>query len=181
MPKHYEQEKTSLFTRNIMSEKTEAIQDLAWPEGTCFGCGPANPDGLQLKSHLAENEGGLIATFTPQDTHDAGIPNVMCGGIAATLIDCHSAWTVYTLKNLDAGRPLNDLSLTQESRDAHTGANYVTGELTVRYQQPTPLDQPVLLQSWINGDIGKKTTVRCELGPEGEVTATGEAIIIRIE
>ena len=160
---------------------SDAVQDIAWPDGTCFGCGPANPDGLQLKSHLAENEDGLVATVIPRETYDAGIPNVMCGGIGATLIDCHATWTVYTLEHLASGSLLSDLELTPESEDAHTGANYVTGELTVRYQQPTPLDQPLYLKSGIDGDIDRKTEVKCELGPEGDVTATGNVTIIRLD
>jgi len=159
----------------------DAVQDLAWPDGTCFGCSPANSDGLQLKSFLSEDEDVLVATVSPHDTHDAGAPNIMYGGIAATLIDCHAVWTVYTSAHRSAGRPLEELKLTRDSRDAHTGANYVTGELTVRYQQPTPLDRPIHLRSWIDGDIDRKATVRCKLGPDGEVTATGDVIIIRAE
>lgn len=166
---------------NGTDQYDDAIQDLAWPEGTCFGCGPANPEGLQLKSHLTEEADGLVATVTPEDTHNAGIPTVMCGGIAATLIDCHATWTAYTLAHLAAGRSLSELELTQESYDAHTGANYVTGELTVRYQDPTPLDRPIYLRSWLNGDVGKKMTVRCELGPDGDVSVSGDIIIIRAE
>ena len=107
--------------------------------------------------------------------------HVMCGGVVATLIDCHAAWTVYTLAHRDTGRPFEELELDRDSRDAHTGANYVTGELTVRYCQPTPLDRPVRLQSWIEGNLERKTTVRCELGADGEVTVTSDVIIIKAE
>lgn len=42
----------------------------------CFGCGPANPKGLQLPSYEAET--GTIAEFTPWPEHDNG-PSGMPG------------------------------------------------------------------------------------------------------
>ena len=29
----------------------QSLQDQYYPNGTCFGCGPCNDDGLQLKSY----------------------------------------------------------------------------------------------------------------------------------
>lgn len=151
---------------------SESVQDRAWPDGNCFGCGPANPDGLQLKSYLAEDEERLVATFDPEPTHDAGM-GILCGGIAGTLIDCHSLWTAATLHRLSEG-----ISLDENLEDLDV--LWLTGEFSVRLKQPTPLDQPVHLSSRIKGDIGKKTTVHCELGTEDEITATGEAVIIQV-
>jgi hypothetical protein len=33
--------------------KPPALQDI-WAQGTCYGCGPANPHGLQIKSYWDE-------------------------------------------------------------------------------------------------------------------------------
>ncbi len=56
----------------------------------------------------------------------------------------------------------------------------VTGQLLVNYLKPTPLEVPVHLKAWVDGDVGRKTRVLCELGPEGDITATGEVIAVKI-
>ena len=44
---------------------TAALQDLFLPDDRCFGCGPANPDGLHLKAY--ERDGTYTAEWTPED------------------------------------------------------------------------------------------------------------------
>ncbi len=56
----------------------EALQDTYSPDNICFGCGPANPGGLQIKSYPEGDE--LVAEFTPQEHHQA-FPGVINGGI----------------------------------------------------------------------------------------------------
>jgi acyl-coenzyme A thioesterase PaaI-like protein len=140
------------------------------PQGTCFGCGPANPDGLHLKSRLAEGGDYLIAEFQPQDKFNAGLPNVMYGGIIACLMDCHSIWTAIAFCYLAEGRAVG----------AGEKIWYVTGELSVKYLKPTPLDQATQLRAWIEGEVGRKTRVVCELGVSDRVTAQGEALAVRV-
>lgn len=57
----------------------------------------------------------------------------------------------------------------------------MTERLNVDYQKPTPLNQPIHLRAWIKDDIARKTTVRSELGPKGNTTATGEVVAIRVD
>ena len=38
----------------------QALQDRFAPQSRCFGCGPANPQGLQIKSHVAEDGQTLV-------------------------------------------------------------------------------------------------------------------------
>jgi hypothetical protein len=71
----------------------QAIQDIAFKDGTCFGCGPVNPHGLRIKSFWSDDGKFVIATFQPRPELNAGIPNVLYGGTVASLIDCHSNWT----------------------------------------------------------------------------------------
>ena len=40
-----------------------SIQELLYPGVPCFGCGPANAKGLQLRSYLVD--GVVTARFTP--------------------------------------------------------------------------------------------------------------------
>jgi acyl-coenzyme A thioesterase PaaI-like protein len=159
--------------RNVM-ERVEtvglALQD-TWEHGTCFGCGPANPVGLQLKSYWAEDENVVVATYYPKPEHNSGIENVMYGGLIASLIDCHSMWTAIATIYREAGRSFRE--------EPHIW--YVTGELNVRYLKPTPLDQPIILKAWVEKSEGRKAQVRCELGIEGKITAEASVIAIRVE
>jgi hypothetical protein len=65
----------------------------AWPLNTCYGCGPENRDGLQIKSRWSDDRTSVIAEFKADAKYNAGIPDVMYGGTVASLIDCHSIWT----------------------------------------------------------------------------------------
>lgn len=148
----------------------KAVQDI-WPEATCYGCGPANPDGLQIKSYFSEDGNYLIATFQPENKFNAGFPNVMYGGLVASLIDCHSIWTAiafaYKAENRDLG--------------SFPAISYVTGQLTVKYLKPTPLDRPVHLKAHVEGEIRRKTRILCEVSAGDTITATGDVIGVRIE
>lgn len=143
----------------------------SWPNLTCFGCGPANEDGLQIESYLGPDRETLVASVGPHPTYTSGAPNVAWGGYVASLVDCHSVWTAITFAHEDEDRPLGS--------DPHV--EYVTGQLSVEYHAPTPLDEPLHLRAWVEGEVGRKTTVRSEVGPEGETTATGEMVAVRVD
>jgi hypothetical protein len=145
------------------------VQDI-WANATCYGCGPSNPDGLQIKSYLSEDGRFLLADFQPQAKYNAGFPNVMYGGLVASLIDCHSIWTAITFSYLAEDRPLG----------SDPAISFVTGQLQVKYLKPTPLDQPILLKAWVEGKVGRKTRILSQLGPQGQVTAEGEVLAVRI-
>lgn len=146
----------------------EAVQDAAWPDGTCYGCGPANSDGLQLKSYLSEDGDQLVASFDPDERYISGAPNVAYGGLIASLIDCQSMWTAITFAHIEEERSFTDGLIL-----------YVTAELNVEYRDPTPLDQLIELRSYVDGDVGRKARVTCELGPSDETTAVGDVIAVR--
>ena len=65
-----------------MSEKS--VQERYAPNNACFGCGVANPKGLQIRSF--EHEGGLKTLWSPQPHHQA-FEGVMNGGIIGALLD----------------------------------------------------------------------------------------------
>ena len=145
------------------------MQD-SWPELTCFGCGPANPSGIQLKSHLAEGGESLVAVVDPDPRFTSGAQNVAYGGYLASLVDCHSIWTAIASAYRAEGRPLGSAPRIA----------YVTAELDVRYLRPTPTDRPIHLRAWVEGEVGRKTRVRCELGSGGEVSASAEVLAVRV-
>jgi acyl-coenzyme A thioesterase PaaI-like protein len=148
----------------------DALQD-AWSSATCYGCGPANEHGLRIKSYWNSDESAVIATFHPQPYHNAGFPNVMYGGLVASLIDCHSIWTAIAYTYRAEGRPHGDLP----------AVSYVTGKLEVNYHKPTPLDQPILLSATVEKLEGRKAVVHCTLGYGDVITAVANVLAIRIQ
>jgi hypothetical protein len=66
-----------------------SFQDAHFPDWTCFGCGPASVNGLQLKSFPGP-DGTMVAEFVPTPMHQAA-EGIVFGGIVGTLLDCHAA------------------------------------------------------------------------------------------
>ena len=78
-----------------------ALQDLV-PNNGCWGCGPAHPRGLHVKSYVEGEE--TVCRFQPTPDHSAGPPHVVNGGIIAAVIDCHSIFTALADAYRAAGR-----------------------------------------------------------------------------
>ncbi len=148
-----------------------SLQDLCTPNGKCYGCGPANPDGLQIKSYWSEDGQFVVCTVDPVAKYTSGFKNAMYGGLIASLIDCHSNWTAMAFGYKAEGRTAGTLPLIAS----------VTGSLSIKYLKPTPMDQPIYLKAWVEGEVGRKTRVLCELGPAGQVSATGDSVFVRID
>jgi hypothetical protein len=148
-----------------------ALQDI-WPAGTCFGCGPANPHGLHLKSYWSEDGKEVICTFHPKPEYNAGLPNVMYGGMIACICDCHSVWTGMAEMYRHEGR-------------AHGSAptlTCVTGSLQVTYIAPTPLDQPIVLRAHVEeiSTSGRKAKIYCAVYAGDKQTAEAHVVAVRI-
>jgi len=150
-----------------MSRK--AIQD-EWPEwsSACWGCGRNNDNGLQLKSFWDGDE--TVAHWEPKPYHLA-FPGVLCGGIIATLIDCHATntanATAYKLKGRDIGsRPQK---------------GYVTGSLYIKYLKPTPVNNSVTLRAKVKEVKGRKITVICSLYSKDVECVKGEVVAIQVQ
>ncbi len=129
---------------------------------TCFGCGPANPRGLRLKSHLREGE--VTATFVPWPEHDNGL-GFLNGGIIATLLDCHSAACV-----------MHEASVQGWEPPAGALLPFVTAGIDVRYLRPSPLDNPVELRAVVVTSSEAEITCDVELRYEDKTRATGHAL-----
>jgi acyl-coenzyme A thioesterase PaaI-like protein len=139
-----------------------SIQDTYVPDLTCFGCGPANDRGLRLKSFPSGN--GAVATFVPWPEHDNGL-GYLNGGIAATVLDCHSAAAV----------------MVESARRGWTVAGgpplqYVTAGLDVRYLRPTPLREPLELRAQVVEAAETQMTVEVEIVWDGKPRAAASAL-----
>ncbi len=152
----------------VYDKNTQALQD-AWPDATCYGCGPANPAGLRIKSYWSSDGSEVVCVFQPEPKYNAGFPNVMYGGLVASLIDCHSIWTAIAATYRSEGR----------EHGSPPAISYVTGSLNVRYLQPTPLDQPVVLRARVTELHPRKAMVACDLYSGGAKTAEGQVMAVR--
>ena len=114
------------------------LQDRLNPEAEirhCYGCGADNKKGLQLKSFFERNEG--IGTWQPEE-HYCSYPGFLNGGVATTLIDCHSAWTALPAECHERGI------------DMEQGAGLPTGwtrALKIEFLKPARLDTEVVLRA----------------------------------
>ncbi len=142
-----------------MKDGERSIQARFSPTGRCFGCGPANPQGLRIESYPSGDTAvdPVVCDWTPLAHHEA-FPNVLNGGIVGTLLDCHSNWTAAWFLMRRDGLP--DTPCT------------VTMEFHVRLRRPTPMDGPLHLEALVTADDGPKVTVEATLSAAGKVTAT---------
>jgi acyl-coenzyme A thioesterase PaaI-like protein len=121
-----------------------------------------------LKSYWQGEE--TVATWHPKPYHLA-FPGALCGGVIATLIDCHATNTANAAAHKAKGLDL----------DVEPDKGYVTGSLFVKYLQPTPVDKPVMLRARVKEMKGRKITVTCSLYSEGEECAKGEVVASQID
>jgi acyl-coenzyme A thioesterase PaaI-like protein len=145
-----------------------ALQD-AWPGATCYGCGPANPVGLRIKSHWSADGSEVVCVFRPRPEYNAGFPNVMYGGLVASLIDCHSIWTAIAHTYRAEGRLHGSLP----------AISYVTGNLNVKFIQPTPLDRKLVLRARVTELHPRKALVSCGTYSGEILTAEGTVLAVR--
>ncbi len=146
-----------------------AFQDHLLPFGkSCFGCGQQNDHGLRIRSHWEGEEG--VCHWTPQAWHMAG-EGILCGGVIATLIDCHSACTATAAAYRAEGREIGSLPRLV----------YVTASLRVDYLRPTPLNGELELRARVKEIAGRRITIACSLSAAGTQTARSEAVFVRVE
>lgn len=144
-----------------------AIQDKI-RNNHCYGCGADNPLGMQIKSHWDGEES--TCTYMPRPEQSAGPLQFLYGGTIASLIDCHSVGTAIANYYEREGREVGS--------DPEIWC--VTGRLTVNYVKPTPIDKPVELRAVILECTDKKTILETTLSSDGEITAEGEVIAVRV-
>ena len=143
---------------------SEAVQDLYAPSSICFGCGPANTDGLRIKSF--RNNEGLQMAFQPQKYHQA-FPGVINGGIIGALLDCHGNWTaaIAIMDRLGLEQPLCT----------------VTAQYEVKLRRPTPFGPTLEVRSRILVLENDRAEVIIELQANGETCATGRGLFVAVK
>jgi acyl-coenzyme A thioesterase PaaI-like protein len=139
-----------------------SIQQRLYPGLPCFGCGPANTKGLQLRSFAVGDT--VRASFLPWPEHDNGL-GFLNGGVIATVLDCHSAAAVM-------------LTADQQGWVALSGAAlpFVTAGLDVRFLRPSPLAQEVELLASVTEAAESQIVCDVELACEGKTRAAATAV-----
>lgn len=147
--------------------RDQSLQDFHAPTNSCFGCGPSNPRGLQIKSYpkAAGSDSEVVADWLPEPHHEA-FGGVLNGGIIGTLLDCHSNWTAIW-------------HLMQRDDRTDTPCT-VTAEFHVRLLRPTPTDGSVHLSARAVESSGPKVTIEAELEAGGKITATCRGIFVEV-
>ena len=142
----------------------KSLQESYDPQGICFGCGPANEKGLQIRSFV--EDGFVVLRYRPAPQHLA-FKGAINGGIIGTLFDCHCNWTAaYFLmqsKGMDRPPPT------------------VTAEFRVKLELVTPADTDLVFRARPPRIEGNRAEVEAELVAGGKVTATCSGIFIAVK
>lgn len=141
--------------RKILNPFAKAFGD----DYQCFGCSPHNSIGLQVD--VWQEDDSVICQWTPKKRYE-GYPNLLHGGIQATLLDEIASWVVYAI----------------------VGTAGVTSDMNIRYRKPVQVTEggiklvaKVLEQSHrivsvdaklytAAGEVGSEATVRYFVFPE---------------
>lgn len=125
-------------------------------DGRCFGCGAANPDGLQMKFEPSE---GVSACEFEVPARYQSWEGVVHGGMVALMLDEAVGWAAW-----------------------HAGHPGVTGKLEVRYRLPLKIGERVR----VSGRVleVRRTLVRCsseiERVADGKRVAEATATIMAV-
>lgn len=141
-----------------------SVQDQYAPNSICFGCGPANENGLKIKSYRINN--GLEMEFEPEEKHQA-FPGVINGGIIGSLIDCHGNWTAAIA--------------IMEKNELESPLCTVTAQYEVKLKRPTPLGHTLKLKSRILGVQDDRAEIVIELKADGKTCATGRGLFVAVK
>ncbi len=142
-----------------------SIQETYAPHNACFGCGPANAQGLRIRSFVNGAGDALVAEWRPSPHHEA-FPGVLNGGICGALLDCHSNWAAAWHLMRAAG--------------ASSPPCTVTADFAIVLRRPTPTDVPVFLHAQVVESAGDKAIVSATLTAEGKITATCRGTFVAV-
>jgi len=125
-------------------------------QNRCFGCGEANPHGLQLEFLLAE-DGTVVCPVSIPDRFE-GHPGFLHGGVIATLLD-------------------ETMSKAVRAR----GLTAMTRHLEVDYRRPVPSCTPIRMEGRIVRDEGRKHFIEATIfGSDSTALAHGKGVFIEV-
>jgi len=144
-------------------ERSGSLQERYAAQSICFGCGPANDQGLHIRSFPERDE--CVSDWTP-DAHHQAFPGMLNGGIIGTLMDCHSNWAAAH-------------HLMQKAAADHPPTT-VTADFHVRLLKPTPSGGPVHLRARVAESTEDRATIETTLSSGDVVTATCRGTFVAV-
>lgn len=135
----------------------------------CYGCGPANASGLQIRSYVEGDE--VVMRYTLDPAMTGGVPDHAWGGILAAILDCHAAGAACAFKYHAEGGLIGDGGALPR---------FVTGTFTVVYRAPTPVGVELVARARPLAIADRKVTIAVELSANDVVCVTGEMIAIQL-
>jgi len=142
----------------------KSLQEKYAPNNACWGCGPANTEGLRIRSFPKNGE--VVAEWKPQKKYEA-FPGVLNGGVIGTLLDCHCNWTAAYHLMKQAG--LDHPPCT------------VTADYAIKLIRPTPTDQPIELRARVIESKEDRAIVEGELIAHEKVCATCQGTFVAVK
>jgi len=144
--------------------KEQSLQEKYAAQSTCWGCGPANPDGLHIRSFPQNGE--VLAEWKPQKKYEA-FDGALNGGIVGTLLDCHCNWTAayHLMKRSKADRP----------------PCTVTAEYRVRFLRPASTADSVFLSAKVIDLKADRATIEGTLSAGGKICATCRGTFVSVK
>ncbi len=148
----------------MASPTSPCVQETFAPENACFGCGPANPKGLRIRSVLEGDR--LVAEWKAEKHHEA-FDGMVSGGIIGTLLDCHSNWAAAMHLMRTRGDP--------------TPPCTVTAEYAVKLLWPTPSTETIHLEARVTESSKSSATVMATLTAGGKVCASCQGVFVAVK
>ena len=87
------------------------------------------------------------------------------------LVDCHSNWTAMAYH----------YRAEQREPGEAPRIDCVTGNLGIKFIKPTPMGVPLTLRARVEGEVGRKSRVVCEVYAGDVLTAIGDSIFVRVD
>lgn len=131
------------------------LQDQMIPDIRCFGCGPANPQGLQLKTVLKDDE--IVGDWTPQPHHES-IMGILSSGVIAGLLDCAASWAC--------------IMHVKKEKDLEGVPTMVTKEFAIKLLKPAYIKNSCSIRSRVIETDGRRVTAVSEILQDGAICAT---------
>ncbi|PYI79000.1 MAG: PaaI family thioesterase [Verrucomicrobia bacterium] len=141
----------------------QSLQEKYAPNNSCWGCGPANGEGLRIRSFPRGEE--VVAEWTPEKKYEA-FPGVLNGGIIGTLLDCHCNWTAAWHLMNKAGADHPPCS--------------VTADYAIKLLRPTPSDGSVFLSAKVIESTSDRATIDGTLSANGKACATCRGTFVAV-
>lgn len=142
----------------------QCLQEKYAPQNACFGCGPANPKGLHVRSFA---DGDTVKAKWKAEKHHEAFPGVLNGGIIGALLDCHCNWTAaYSL---------------MRKQGLQTPPCTVTADYTIKLLRPTPTEGEIEIEARAVDIKEDRATIEGKIICNGKATAlcTGTFVAVK--